>query len=236
MKKITAQYRFGQLRAIPEDVEETRTIPFTVSDNTKDRHNSVLNPDGWNLRNYEKNPIVGYHHQLYGGFFNEPNPDNVLGMSRVYREGEDLIADITFEPEEINPLAEKIFRKVLFGSLRATSVGFYPIKSHEGDPEKDKKEEKGILYYDEMELLEISVVPLPSNPNAVKNAAKEDRVELIKYILTEALGDKFNESLTVKGIFNILRGEDPDQIIKYPHRLEVLNKLIKIKNDGKFIA
>lgn len=235
MKKIIAEYRFGQIRGIPDDVEETRTISFVVSDESKDRHNSILNPDGWDLENYEKNPIVGYQHQLYSGW-TEPNPDNILGTASVKKEKKQLIADITFEPEEINPLAEKLFRKVLYGSLRATSVGFYPKKSHEGDPEKDKKEEKGILYYDEMELLEISLVSLPSNPNAVKNAAKEDKVELIQYILTEALGDKFNESLTIKGVFNILRGETPDEIIKLPNRLEVSTKLFKIKENGKFIA
>jgi HK97 family phage prohead protease len=230
-----AIYTFGQIREIPKDVEETRTISFVVSDESKDRHNSIIKSEGWDLTNYEKNPIVGYQHQLYSGW-TAPDPDNVLGIATVKKENKQLLADITFEPEDINPLAEKIFRKILHGSIRATSVGFYPKKQHDGDPEKDEKEEKGVVYYDAAELLEISVVNLPSNPNAIKNAAKEDKVELLTYILNEALGDKFNESLTIKGVLNILRGEDPDQIVKFPNRLKVLNKLIKIKEDGKFIA
>jgi HK97 family phage prohead protease len=230
MKKITAEYRFGQIRAIPDNAEETRTISFVVSDESKDRHNSIIRSDGWDLTNYEKNPIVGYQHQIYSGY-SKPDPDNVLGTANVNRENGNLIADITFEPEEINPLAEKIFRKILHGSIRATSVGFYPNKSHEGDPEKG--EEKGVKYYDEAELLEISVVNVPSNPNAVKKASDEDKVELIQYILTEALGDKFNEKLTIKGVFDILRGETPDELVKYPNRLEVLTKLIK--ENGKLI-
>lgn len=234
MKKQTVEYRYGQIREIPENAEESRTISFVVSDETKDRHNSVINAEGWELKNYEKNPIVGYAHQLYGGFFSEPNPDNVLGTATVKKEGKQLIADIKFEPEEVNPLAEKIFKKVLHGTLRATSVGFYPVKEHRGDPEKNKEEEKGITYYDKAELLEISIVNLPSNPNAVKNAAKDEKIELIKYILTEALGDKFNETLTIKGVLDILDGKESQKLLeaegaKYPNRTKAINTLFKIK-------
>ena len=230
MKKTTAQYRFGQLRTVPDNVEDTRTVSFVVSDESKDRHNSIIRADGWNLVNYEKNPIVGYQHQIYSGY-SIPDPDNVLGTARANRENGNLVADITFEPEEINPLAEKIFRKILHGTLRATSVGFYPIKEHKGDPEK--QEEKGVTYYDEAELLEISVVNLPSNPNAVKNAAETDKIELIRYILTEALGDKFNETLTIKGVISLLEGKEPDSVftpeLKYPNRNKVNKMFLKIK-------
>ena len=213
------EYRFGEIRAIPKDVEETRTISFVVSDATKDRHNSILNPKGWDLKNYKKNPIVAFQHQIYGGFLTDANPDNVIGTSKVTKEDDKLVADIKFEPEEINPLAEKIFRKVIHGTLRSTSVGFYPIKSHEGD--KEKGEEEGVKYYDSMELLEISITPLPSNPNAVKRASEEEKIELITYILNEALGDKFNEKLTIKGITSILRGEEKEPEKKEPMGIEL---------------
>ena len=102
---------------------------------------------------------------------------------------------------------------------------------------KEKGEEEGVKYYDSMELLEISITPLPSNPNAVKRASEEEKIELITYILNEALGDKFNEKLTIKGITSILRGEEkePDKDVKFPNRLKLVNKLFNIKQNGTSI-
>ena len=34
---------------------ENRTAEFIISDDTKDRHNTVLDVDGWHLDNYNKN-------------------------------------------------------------------------------------------------------------------------------------------------------------------------------------
>ena len=69
--------------------------------------------------------------------------------------------------------AEKIFKKVKAGTLKAVSVGFIPKKSHrEGD----------VIVYDEMELIEFSIVNLPSNPNAVKRGFGENR-KSYNYIL-----------------------------------------------------
>lgn len=224
------QFRFGEIRTIPKDVEETRTIWFLASDETVDRHKSILTADGWELDNYRKNPIVGYMHNIYSTF--RPDPDNVIGTAEIKQEDGKLLAGITYEPEEINPLAEKLFKKTKHGTLRTVSVGFFPVKSHDGDPEKG--ELQGIKYFTEKELLEISLTNLPSNPNALaqKRASEEEKIELIQYILNEALGDKFNEKLTIKGIMSILRGEEqePDGKVKFPNRLKILeliNQIIK---------
>ncbi|RZK25912.1 MAG: hypothetical protein EOO57_24360, partial [Hymenobacter sp.] len=120
--------QFGELRAVPADVEQTRTVQFVISNSTRDRHRTVLDPTKWQLDNFNRNGIVGYQHNVYGdGMCDGPNPDDVIGKGRAFLEGDQLIGEVTFEPAEINPQAEKIFRKVLFGSLRATSVGFAEI-------------------------------------------------------------------------------------------------------------
>jgi hypothetical protein len=54
------------------------------------------------------------------------------------------------------------------GFLRATSVGFRP--------KRDKyswNEERGGIDFEEQELLEFSVVPVPSNPEALLSASKD---------------------------------------------------------------
>jgi len=111
MEKI--QYRYGELRKLKEDVEDTRTVEFVISDESKDRHGSILNMDGWEIDNFNRNGIVGYQHNVYGGdMCNAPDPDQVIGRGEAFREGDQLIGRVIFEPADINPLAEKIFRKV----------------------------------------------------------------------------------------------------------------------------
>jgi len=168
----------GELRSIPDDVEKTRTISFIISSEKKDAHGTVLSIDGWDLKRYKKNGIVGYQHDVYGDdMFKSPNPDSVIGVGKVYVEDKYLIGDVTFEPPEINPLAEKIFRKVLFGTLKATSVGFLPIEK--GKYVSDKAEDgNGTYYYGRRELLEFSIVNIPSNPDAVRREFEDIEAEI----------------------------------------------------------
>jgi len=119
------KFAFGNIREFDrKKAEESRTVEFIISSADKDRHRTVLNMKGWELENFNLNPIVGYQHNVYGAnMCSAPNPDDVLGPGRAFLEGEKLIGAVTFETKEINPLAEKIFQKVLNGTLRATSVG-----------------------------------------------------------------------------------------------------------------
>lgn len=154
-------------------VEETRTIPFIISSDQRDRHRSVVNMKNWKIDNYRNNPIVGYQHNVYGdNMCSSPNPDDVLGSSRIYFEEVDgrtlMMGDVTFERAEVNPLAEKIFQKVLAGTLRAASVGFLELGKGKRVTTKDDKGEivDETYFFDGQELLEWSVVNIPSNPEA----------------------------------------------------------------------
>jgi len=149
---------------------ENRTAEFVISDNTKDRHNTVLDVDGWHLDNYNKNGIVGYQHDVYGE--DQANPDNVIGIGKAEMRDGKLIGIVTFEPENINPLAEKIFQKVQFGTLRATSVGFNPLE--QGEFRKMEDSDAEIYHYGKRDLLEFSIVNIPSNPNAVRSIEKKE--------------------------------------------------------------
>jgi hypothetical protein len=145
---------------------ESRTVTFVASTYDKDRHGTVLNQKNWSLDNFNANPVIGYQHNVYGEG-SSPNPDDQLGFGRAYVEGKELLIDITFEPADINPLAEKIFKKIQHGSLRAVSVGFVPLKSEDG---KFGEERDGAFHFFGQELLEVSVVNIPSNPKALKKS------------------------------------------------------------------
>jgi len=159
----------GNVRTLGADVEKTRKIPFVFSDGTKDRHGTVLNQKNWKLDNYRKNPIVLYSHAGNGGLLKDPNPDYVIGRAEVAVEGGVRLAgSIIFEGPE-NPLAEKIFRKVLFGSLSRTSVGFREVGvGRYGIGDEAKYGTNETYYLEGQELIEISIVNIPSNPNSGK--------------------------------------------------------------------
>lgn len=158
--------------------EDTRTLTFVASDSARDAAGTVLNQENWSLKRYEKNPIIGYQHEVYGGWDGN-DPDNVIGKGRAYVEDGELLVDITFEPKALNEKAEKIYQKLLFGSLNAVSVGFRSIgkgKWGQGDEAIDGS--NPTYYYAGQELLEISVVNIPSNPNAVRRAMEYEQNEL----------------------------------------------------------
>ena len=158
--------------------EETRTVTFVASDGSRDSAHTVLNQKGWDLTRFNRNPIIGYNHQIYGSWDTE-DVDFVIGKGRAYVEEERLLVDITFEPKEVNELAEKVYRKVLFGSINAVSVGFLPLgKGHWGEGDEAAREVNETYYYEGQQLLEISVVNIPANGNATKKGEEEAAAEL----------------------------------------------------------
>lgn len=230
-KKIT----FGAVREIPANAEETRTIPFVLSTTTRDRHHTVLNQANWKLDNYRKNPVVGYMHNLYGDMCNPPNPDDVIAMDKGVNVVEmsmqgplALVGLPVFEPAAINLMADKIFRKLIFGTLSAASVGFLDFgKGAWGAGEEAEGAINETFRFEGQELLEWSVVNIPSNPDGGKRAGETIRNQskaAIMYAFRE-LGKNFRfsqiESMRVRDVLDLLDGKDieiretdPDKVRK----------------------
>ena len=183
-KEINVSYRSmaGEIR---KKNDETRTITFVASDGTKDSAGTVLNQDNWDLTRFNSNGIIGYQHKVYGGWDDTDNPDNVIGKGVAYIEDKKLMVDITFEPADINPLADKIYKKIQFGSLRAVSVGFLPV----GRGRFGEGADAETYYFAGQQLLEVSVVNIPANPNALKKSLEAENEYLEaerKRLLAEA--------------------------------------------------
>lgn len=161
-----------------QEGEEGRRLTFIASDGTRDAAGTVLNPKGWDLRRFNKNGIIGYQHKVYGSWDGTDNPDNVIGKGQAYIKEDRLMVDVEFEPAEINPLAEKIYQKLLFGSLNAVSVGFVPVgKGAWGEGQEALTGENPTYYYAGQELLEVSVVNIPANPNATKKSYIQESID-----------------------------------------------------------
>lgn len=146
---------------------KTRTVPFVFSDETRDSYGTVLPVKGWDLAQFNRMGVALYNHSSYGN-----DPDNVIGTARAWVEGNRLLGEITFESAELNPKAEKVFQKVLAGTLKGCSVGFRPLERGTwGEGEESYSGKKPTYYYGRRALAEISVTPLPANPNAKVRSA-----------------------------------------------------------------
>lgn len=146
---------------------------FTLSTAKRDRHGTVILPTAWDVRNYNKNPIVAWMHHTSDDYWlmRASDPDDIIGYGSAQVQENELVGRLFFEPEDINPQAEKIRKKIDFGSIRAVSVGFQHVKGHWGIEEDG--EDTGTYYFDQVELLEFSVVTIPSNPEALKKSWAE---------------------------------------------------------------
>lgn len=205
----------GRVHELPEG--ESRKVTFVASTYTKDRHGTVVNQKGWNLERFNANPITGYQHNVYGdAMCTAPDPDDVLGPARAWVEGDELLVEIDFETADLNPKADKIFKKVKNGTLRAVSVGFVELgKGKYGEGEEARGMKNETYYFSGQELLEVSVVNIPSNPDALKKSFRDSTANAISYI-AKALGNEF--SLSEIGDLKV------DEVLK------MLNDKTQIKN------
>jgi HK97 family phage prohead protease len=165
-----------------------RTYKFVISDESVDRHGTIIKMAGWDLSNYEKNGIVAYQHNTFSD-----DPDMIVGKGRAWVDGSTLYGEVEFEPEGSNPIADKLVKKLEFGSIRATSVGFNPSEWSRGI--SDNGEDNNVIYFRKQELLEWSIVNIPSNPNATISKSYDDFVGLVKQELSEQ-----NEITESKGL------------------------------------
>ncbi len=173
-KTITRELNI-QVRALTPELIQNRQAEFVISTEAVDTYNTVFRASGWDFTRYNQNPVV-----LYGHRSNSGDPDDVIGTSEVFTEGTTTIARVTFEEAETNPKAEKIFRKVQAGTLRMASIGADVQEYHFG--KYDEGENPDVLYFDRQTLLEWSIVPIGSNPEALKREAQS--IEEIKASIT----------------------------------------------------
>lgn len=141
--------------------EEDRVIRFTTSTEAIDRDGDIINVDGWQLQNYMKNPIILYGHNYEG------LPVGKSVNVQVDSINKKLVQDVKFPNKDEYEFADTVYRLVKAGYLNATSVGFIGL---EAEPRLDEKGNYLGKRYKKQELLETSIVPVPSNPTALMEA------------------------------------------------------------------
>lgn len=155
--------RSMEVRAIDE---KTRSIEVVASTDAVDLHGTILVQD-WEedggLDRFRQNPVILWAHNASLGLDELP----IGRASETRMEDGKLVARIEFAPLEVSELAERCWNAYRLKFLRAVSVGFWP-RSYRWE-ERDGRE---VLVLFRNILLEISCVPIGSNPDALARSIR----------------------------------------------------------------
>jgi HK97 family phage prohead protease len=141
--------------SIGEATEKSRVVKTIITGPEKDRYGDTVNNEGWDFKNYEKNPVVLWAHS---------QRDAPIARSLELKQKRKLWESTDeFATAEQNPFAETIFQLVKGKFVNATSVGFLPT-------DFDFDDETWTFDFKKQELLEHSFVPVPAYPKALVTA------------------------------------------------------------------
>jgi HK97 family phage prohead protease len=128
-----------------------------------DREGDVIVADGWELENYRKNPVILFAHK-----YDQPPVARAVEIG-VYRGA--LRFRAQFPSRREYSFADTIYQLYRGGYLRSFSVGFVPKLWEDRKPASGENQ-RGRLFR-RQELVEISVVPIPTHPRALVEAQRK---------------------------------------------------------------
>ena len=137
---------------------ERDIVSFVASTSNPDRYGDIINQNGWSLDKYRKNNVILLNHNA---------AQLPIGRGEVAIVDGKLMVDVEFDMGDV--LAAEVARKVKAGFMGAVSVGFNAISStprsmlNQDSPYYAPRGE----FFERAELLEISIVTIPANGEAV---------------------------------------------------------------------
>lgn len=143
-----------------------RKMSFTISTGDVDRDNDTIDPKGWDLKNYLPNPTVLWNHD---------HTQPPIGKAvNVWSDDRGLHAIVEFCPMGMNPFADMIHDMCKGGFLNSASVGFRLLEAF---PNRN-----GGQSIKKAELLEFSIVSIPSNPHALVQQRSVNTLAINKWL------------------------------------------------------
>jgi HK97 family phage prohead protease len=167
-------------------------LEFVMSDGSVDRMGDVIEPDGWRLDSFRKNPVALFSHDARF-------PIGKWADVAV-RDGQ-----MTGRLELMDPVSDRqreIRAAVDAGVLRAVSVGFH---AHKMEPLEGST--IGGLHFIEQELVECSLVSVPANANALA-VAKELGISREGQRLIFGVPAERDQALQPRGLIGVPAGSD----------------------------
>mgnify|MGYP000894082154 CR=1 FL=1 len=154
-KKVKAAYA--------KSIQGNKLVGALGSTPTADRDGDIVEPMGMDVRSFLKNPVLLWSHDPYS------LPIGKVTDIRVSQAGLEFDAEFA---SEINPLAKQVRDLFEGGYLNAFSIGFIP---------KTRQNERIV----ESELLEISAVNIPANPEALASRAYKNFMATVEDVSIE---------------------------------------------------
>lgn len=213
------------------------TFDFIGSDSSVDRDGEIIEVGGWDLKHFNKNPVIlfGHNHQI---------PAIARAKKAVVENGKLIIKGIRFAKRGIHDLADTVHDLIVDKIMKAGSVGFI---AHDREfihrDEETGKKPKASIITKKAELHEFSMVNVGSNRNAlrVKGFLGEDDELNVDEILAKLpkdtdikkiedimFAEKSNDDITCDGEFCLVDGKN----IKGVSLARVLNNAIdRMTND-----
>lgn len=177
------------VQEIVNKVEEDKEWAFDVVATTEDadRENEIIKVNWWDIKNWQMNPVVLANHDY--------TIENIIGKGTSFytSNGIKRLKGVFSKTNPLWILARDLYNE---GMLKSVSVGFIPLKRNEQDYKIIEK----------AELLEVSFVAVPCNPNAVSLDGKlyEEAITkwLIKEVVEEIIEEVEEKELTIKDLHN----------------------------------
>lgn len=177
---------------------------FIASTSTSDRYDDVIDQESWKLDAFKNNPVILLNHR-----------QDMLPIGRATKvevvNGQ-LEIEVEFDLED--ELGANVARKVDQGFLKAVSVGFQPRKGtmRSDLPSDHRAFGKSGMYYQDNELLEVSVVTIPANSEAVAKGFSSGIEDMVRRMVrSELLSKPASDLQKVKHVLEVI--EETDRFI-----------------------
>lgn len=153
---------------VEDDDDWTFDVIATTQDT--DRDNEVIKINAWDIKNWEKNPVILANHNY--------TIESIIwkGVKFYTSNGVKRMKWVFSKSNPLWVLARNLYNEWM---LKTVSVGFIPLKRNDNDYKIIEK----------AELLEVSFVAVPCNPNAVSLDGKLYQEAIQKWLLIEEVGE-----------------------------------------------
>lgn len=137
--------------------DETLTIRGVIISSTAiDSYETRFDVTGVDLERFQTNPILLFNHDDY-------NRLPIGKVNAIRQDGDLLLADIQLENVTDGEVSGRhVYSLLKAGFLNGFSIRFEPLDWH-----TETIDERDITVFDKWRLLEVSVVNIPANPEAV---------------------------------------------------------------------
>jgi phage head maturation protease len=189
--EVGKSYRTALVPELRSIDEKSRTIEFVASTEAEDRYGDVIRTSGWQFSNYLRNPVF-----LFGHKSGEPPIGRTVELKIETSPVPALVQRVRFADAVTYAFADTIFNLYKGGYMRAVSVGFMPTE--QPTPIYGLDGQTG-WEFNGQELLELSAVSLPANPEALARCVQKgfDEADLARVFGATSSEDFYRELISI---------------------------------------